>query len=135
MTAFNGGAVRSVPTSQQHAPAAVSDESESSDGDTYPQGEVTNKYKYYMPPQRLMIDLALLYKSPALLIAKIRKAAADQCEREEKTDWPFGIPKDLWDKWKNDEWTLNITPQNYVMYYQKLVAEWEKITKNGKLGL
>jgi len=37
MTVFNGGAVRSVPPSQQHAPAAYSDESESSDGDTYPQ--------------------------------------------------------------------------------------------------
>jgi len=118
MTAFNGGAVRSVPTSQQHAPAAFSDESESSDGDTYPQGGFM--LSYYVPPERL--------------IAMMRRASPDRFEEEDRKERPFGLPKDIWHNWKNGVW-LSGNPEHYIACYLGLVWEWEIVTKKGTLGL
>lgn len=75
---------------------------------------------YYVPPERL-IDM-------------MRRADKYGYRYADDTFSPFGIPRDIWENWKKGVWLDNPREVN-LNHYMRLVSEWEKITKNGKLGL
>lgn len=75
---------------------------------------------YYVPPERL-IDM-------------IRRADRFRYHDADDTFDPFGIPRDIWDNWQKGVW-LDKPFEVKLDHYMRLVSAWEKITKNGKLGL
>ena len=75
---------------------------------------------YYVPPKRLM--------------EMIRRADRARYRDADDTFDPFGIPRNVWDNWGKGVW-LDQKLEVNLDHYMRLVSEWVKITKNGKLGL